>query len=202
MNKSGIGMVYFDIGDVLARHRGGLNALSAMFRVSLPEITKKMQVLSVPGNTGKIATQTIWDNLKSTFNYRGPDVDFIKFWTDFLEPIPETHKLLADVSKLVPIGLLTNLFPGMVKVILKRGDIPDAPYRTSVVSCQVKVAKPDLGIFIIAEDRIAISPDRILFVDDNAENIAVAKKRHWRTVHFNPDAPADSVNEARKILGI
>ena len=61
-------MVYFDAGDVLARHRGGLNALSEIFRVSLPELTKVWQVLCIQGNCGKIATQTIWDDLKSTFN--------------------------------------------------------------------------------------------------------------------------------------
>jgi len=90
----------------------------------------------------------------------------------------------------------------MYELLLRRGDIPDLPYLTSVVSCQVKVAKPDQGIFAIAEDRVGISPGGILFVDDNAENIAVAKKRHWHTVHFNPDDPADSVNEAREILRI
>ena len=69
MNKSEIGIVYFDVGDVLARHQGGLNALSEMFRVSLSEITKELQVLGLQGNSGKIATQTIWDRLKLTFNY-------------------------------------------------------------------------------------------------------------------------------------
>jgi FMN phosphatase YigB (HAD superfamily) len=198
MNKSEIGLVYFDVGDVLARHQGGLNALSKMFRVSLPEITKELQVLGIQGNSGKIATQDIWENLKSAFNYKGKDIDFLKFWCGFLKPITETHKFLTDISKVIPIGLLTNLFPGMYEELLSRGDIPKAPYLTSIVSCQVKVAKPDQGIFTIAEDRIEISPDRILFIDDNAENIAVAQKRNWRTVHFNPNDPTDSINDARE----
>jgi FMN phosphatase YigB (HAD superfamily) len=202
MNKSGIGIVYFDVGDVLARHQGGLNALSEMFGVGLPEITKELQILSIQGNSGKIATQTIWDRLKSTFNDQGRDVDFLDFWLNFLKPIPEAHALLFDISKLVPVGLLTNLFYGMYDELLRRGDIPNAPYLTSVVSCAVKVAKPDQGIFKIAEDGINISPDRILFIDDNAENIAVANRRHWQTLHFNPNELTDSINAARRILGI
>jgi FMN phosphatase YigB (HAD superfamily) len=202
MNKSEIGIVYFDVGDVLARHQGGLNALSELFGVGLPEITKELQILSIQGNTGKIATQTIWDSLKLTFNYQGRNVDFLDFWLNFLKPISEAHALLFDVSKGVPVGLLTNLFYGMYDELLRRGDIPNAPYLTSVVSCDVKVAKPDQRIFKIAEDRINISPDRILFIDDNAENIAVANRRHWQTVHFNPNELADSINAARRILGI
>jgi FMN phosphatase YigB (HAD superfamily) len=202
MNKTEIGIVYFDVGDVLARHQGGLNALSEMFRVSLPEITKELQVLGIQGNSGKIATQTIWDSLTITFNYQGQNVNFLDFWLDFLKPISEAHDLLFDISKVVSIGLLTNLFPGMYAELLRRGDIPNAPYLTSVVSCNVKVAKPDQGIFKIAEDRINISPDRILFIDDNAENIAVANRRHWHTVHFNPNELTDSINEARTILRI
>jgi FMN phosphatase YigB (HAD superfamily) len=202
MNKSEIGMVYFDVGDVLARHQGGLTALSEMFGVSLPEITKELQVLGIQGNSGKIAPQTIWERLKSTFNYPGQDVNFLDFWLSFLKPIPEAHALLFDLSKVVPVGLLTNLFPGMYDELLKRGDIPNAPYLTSVVSCDVKVAKPDRRIFKIAEDRINISPDRILFIDDNSENIAVANWRHWRTVHFNPNEITTSINEARTILRI
>jgi FMN phosphatase YigB (HAD superfamily) len=202
MNKPQIGIVYFDVGDVLARHQGGLNALSEIFGVGLPEITKELQILSIQGNTGKIATQTIWDSLKLTFNDPGQDVNFLDFWLDFLKPIPEAHALLFDISKLVPVGLLTNLFYGMHDELLRRGDIPNAPYLASVVSCDVKVAKPDQGIFKIAEERINISPDRILFIDDNAENIAVANRRHWQTLHFNPNELADSINAARRILGI
>ena len=101
-------MLYFDIGDVLARHQGGLNALSEMFRVSLSEITKELQVLGLQGNSGKIATQTIWDRLKLTFNYQGQDINFLDFWLNFLKPIPEAHDLLFDISKVVSIGLLTT----------------------------------------------------------------------------------------------
>jgi len=39
--------------------------------------------------------------------------------------------------------ITNNLFPGMYAELLKRGDIPNAPYLTTVVSCDVKVAKPD-----------------------------------------------------------
>ena len=202
MNKSEIGMVYFDVGDVLARHQGGLDALSEMLGVSLPELTKEWQVLCKQGNTGKIVTQTLWNSLKLTFNYQGQYVDFLDFWLAFLKPISEAHDLLIDISRVVSIGLLTNLFPGMYAELLRRADIPNIPYLTSVVSCDVKIAKPDQGIFKIAEDRINISPDRILFIDDNSENIAVANRRHWHTVHFNPDEPTDSINEARTILRI
>jgi len=202
MNPSQIGMVYFDVGDVLARHQGGLMALSEMLGASLPEITCQMQGLSAQGNCGKIATQAIWEALRSTFHYQGPEVNFLDFWVSFLKPIPEAHDFLFEISRQVPIGLLTNLFPGMADELFRRGLIPNARYLASVVSCEVKVAKPDAGIFKIAEERIHISPDRILFLDDNAENIAVARRRRWQTVHFNPNEPAASLNEARARLRI
>jgi FMN phosphatase YigB (HAD superfamily) len=202
MNKPDVGMVYFDVGDVLARHTGGLSALSDMFGVSLPELTNAWQALAKQGNRGIISTQAIWDNLKATFNYSGEDINFTEFWTSFLKPMYETHELLLEISRIVSIGLLTNLFPGMYELILKRGDIPDAPYLTSVVSCQVKVAKPDEGIFKIAESRVDVPPGRILLIDDFGDNITVANQRGWETVHFNPINPRGSINETRRKLGI
>jgi 2-haloacid dehalogenase len=53
------------------------------------------------------------------------------------------------------------------------------------VSGRMGVTKPDPRIYAMVEDDCGIAPDRLLFTDDKAENIAVAAARGWRTHHFD-----------------
>ena len=71
---------------------------------------------------------------------------------------------------------------------------PTAPvfdrFRDIVVSGQEKLAKPDPAIFELAATRFGHEPSCMLFIDDNADNIAAAHDAGWQVHHF---AAADSL---------
>ena len=48
-------------------------------------------------------------------------------------------------------------------------------------SHQIRQAKPDAAAYAYVEAATRIPPDRILFFDDLAENVAAAKQRGWQT---------------------
>jgi 2-haloacid dehalogenase len=48
------------------------------------------------------------------------------------------------------------------------------------ISSHMGVAKPDARIYEMVEDDCAIAPERLLFADDRAENIAAAEARGWQ----------------------
>ncbi|HMB36085.1 MAG TPA: HAD-IA family hydrolase [Methylomirabilota bacterium] len=58
-----------------------------------------------------------------------------------------------------------------------------------IVSCEVRVAKPDPTIFELCLTRLNVEPPHALFVDDRTENLEGAAKVGLRTFHFiGPDA--------------
>lgn len=59
-----------------------------------------------------------------------------------------------------------------------------------VVSGAERLMKPDPAIFNLAADRFGHSPERMLFIDDNAANIASAAALGWQVHHFTRGAEA------------
>jgi 2-haloacid dehalogenase len=52
------------------------------------------------------------------------------------------------------------------------------------VSGHMRCIKPELQIYQMMEDDCGVSPERLLFTDDRADNIAVAVSRGWQTHLF------------------
>lgn len=53
-----------------------------------------------------------------------------------------------------------------------------------VVSGDEKLAKPDRAIFALAERRFGYPAAEMLFIDDNADNVAAAAEAGWQVHHF------------------
>ena len=58
-------------------------------------------------------------------------------------------------------------------------------FRDIVVSGVEKIAKPDPAIFALAQQRFGHAPGAMLFIDDNADNIAAARALGWQVHHFD-----------------
>lgn len=72
-------------------------------------------------------------------------------------------------------------------------------FRDIVVSGVEKMVKPDAAIFRHAIDRFGIVPERALFIDDRADNIAGAEAAGFRGHHFTDAA---RLHEDLKALGV
>jgi len=112
-------------------------------------------------------------------------------WLDTIPgPIEGTPALVeALAARGVPQFSITNfgadtfaMFRPTFPVLDHMGDI--------VVSGVEKLAKPDPAIFNLAADRFGHAPERMLFIDDNAANIASAAALGWQVHHFTRGAEA------------
>ena len=112
----------------------------------------------------------------------------------WLHPIPETLAWMKELkSSGYRIGILTNMaakfFDRCVKhVFAEHIALADA----LVVSGKAGVSKPDARIYRIMEDRIGVSPEQILFFDDNPLNVQGAKSCGWNAVVFTSIAGAQA----------
>jgi len=74
-------------------------------------------------------------------------------------------------------------------------------FRDVVVSGVEKVTKPDPRIYGIAQERFGHAPGAMLFIDDNAANIAAAEACGWQGHHFRDAVGLEADLKARGLIG-
>ena len=99
-------------------------------------------------------------------------------------PVPGSLEIVRELHERdVPLYAITNFGAEFWD-----GFRPTAPifdlFREIVVSGKERIAKPDDRIFALAARRFGHDPDKMLFIDDNAANIAAARTLGWQVHHF------------------
>ncbi|MDZ4227676.1 MAG: HAD family hydrolase [Candidatus Levybacteria bacterium] len=198
-----ISFVYFDVGGVMMSDFSGTNKWELMKRdIGItPEKDKEFD--------------QFWDKYEKEAHV-GRDIDTLiplitkKFHvdfpigysllTDFLNRFESNESIWPVVSRVrqnCQIGLLTNMYPRMLSAMTKKDLIPsiswDIIIDSSIEGCQ----KPDKNIFQIAEQKINIEKDNILFVDNTAVNVNAAKDFGWQTFLYDS---SNHKNFSRKLL--
>jgi HAD superfamily hydrolase (TIGR01509 family) len=60
-------------------------------------------------------------------------------------------------------------------------------------------AKPGERIFQICVERFQLRPERCLYVDDLAANVATARRAGFQVFHYDPDRHDDFLRHARSL---
>ncbi|KHS43488.1 HAD family hydrolase [Novosphingobium subterraneum] len=115
-------------------------------------------------------------------------------------PVPGTHELIERLAaRQVPQYAITNfgieswgLFRPTFPILDHMGDI--------VISAVERLVKPDPAIFHLAARRFGRAPETMLFIDDNAANIATARSLGWHVHHFVGDP--DVLEQRMRALGL
>jgi putative hydrolase of the HAD superfamily len=145
--------------------------------VLLGRITPQEWVASIAaGLAGLVPDDTAWE-LGSTLlelPFRADD---------------EVVSLLRRARIRVPLVLVTNATLTLEHDLAGLGlaDLAD----DVVSSARVGLAKPDPRIYRLAASRAGVRPERCLFVDDTAENVAAARALGMTGVHFREAADLD-----------
>lgn len=186
-----IDAVIFDIGNVLIewvpeRHFDqtlGEEKRRALFaEVDLHAMNERIDL-------GEDFKSVVYDTAETYPEWRDAIRMWHDNWLDLATPeIPLSIQLLRDLrAKGVPVFALTNFGVGTFDVAEKA-----YPFLTEFdqryISGHMKLSKPDPAIYAAVEADCGIPPDRLLFADDRADNIAAAKARGWQTHLFeNPE---------------
>ena len=196
-----ISFVYFDVGGVVVSDFSGTNKWVLM----------KRDIGITPENDKEF--DQFWDKYEKDVHV-GRDVDTLipliteKFHVDF----PADYSLLADfVNRFEPnkpiwpiidkikqdcrIGLLTNMYPRMLSVMIKKEIMPPISWDVIIDSSTEGCQKPDSDIFQLAEQKINIQKDNILFADNTIENVNAAKDFGWQTFLYDSANHKNSSND-------
>lgn len=114
-------------------------------------------------------------------------------------PVPGTHALVEALAAAgMPQYAITN-FGAYVWQRFRPTQPVLNHMRAVVVSGEERLAKPDPAIFHLAQARFGHPASAMLFIDDNAANIAAAKDCGWQVHHF---AGAEALAEDLRARGL
>lgn len=98
-----------------------------------------------------------------------------RFTSTLTGPVPGVLDVIRDVQALsVPTAVLSNWSRELFKHALSTVPFIDT-IGPRVVSGEVGVAKPDRRIFELLFERLGLAPTEIVFIDDNVDNVEVAR---------------------------
>jgi 2-haloacid dehalogenase len=116
-------------------------------------------------------------------------------------PVPGSLELVDALNaRAVPLYAITNFGAEFWAQFRPTQPIFDH-FRDIVVSGTEKIAKPDPAIFNLAAARFGHAPGAMLFIDDNAANIAAARALGWQVHHFSDAACLAGDLRERGLIG-
>lgn len=103
---------------------------------------------------------------------------------------PDTEALIADLAAGGARLLFLSNMPGPLKAHAQQCIDHLRVFQGGVFSCDVGLVKPDAAIFELMAERHGLTPTSTLFFDDNAKNIATARRLGWNAFVYTDAATA------------
>ena len=119
---------------------------------------------------------------------------FLEIFRDWpVGPFSGASDLLAEVQRSVPIGCLSNTNAMHWEDQISRWPMLDM-FDFRFLSFEMGLVKPDADIFRAVCDQLSISGDRVLYLDDVAQNCDGARAFGIRSEHVR------GIREVREVL--
>lgn len=137
--------------------------------------------------------------------FPGHDALLDAYATRFLETIPGnipgSHEIVRELAaRDVPLFAITNFASTFWREYRESEPLFDL-FGDVVVSGDEKLVKPHAEIYELAARRFGHAPQAMLFIDDNADNIAGAAALGWQVHHFRDAETLRADLTARGLLG-
>jgi FMN phosphatase YigB (HAD superfamily) len=198
--KSTLKFIYFDINGCLVRffHKA-FSVLAEETGVPNDRIETLFWHYNDAVCRGEMKLSDFNDILAKTLGVSSVD------WTDYylgaIEPIDGMKELLEWTAERYQIGLLSNIMPGFIQIMIDKGVIPHLDYAAVVDSSEVGAIKPESKIYEIAQGLTGVLPEEILFIDDSRANLMAAEKCGWKVMWFDDYYPEESIKRIKNALG-
>lgn len=204
--KKNIEFIYFDVGGVVILDFSKTNKWNEMLSdLNIPQ--DKLDDFNELFDEYKpkiaigLAINEFIEAAKAKLGIKFPDnYDMNLDFVNRFEPNPELAPIIKTLKQKYRIGLLTDMYPGMLDRIREKGLLPEVEWDIIVDSSIEGCKKPHREIFELAEDRPGVASHDILFVDNKEKNIAAAKESGWNTVLYDPSDITESNKELKKRL--
>ncbi len=214
MNKD-VKAIVFDLGGVLLDldFQKTFHAMSEVLQMEFsPEnISDETNNLLADYEKGKVRTETlIWHLQRLNKEVIVPEPSaMIMAWNAMLVGFKQSKlDILKQLKMDYRLYLLSNTNELHLKridqILLEQYHIQDfegAFFDKAYYSHLIGMRKPDPEIYHFVTQDIGISPEKILFIDDNAANISAAEQYGWQTILYDVNTDlADNLQHRLKFL--
>lgn len=198
-SKSGIRFAYFDINGCLVRFfHQAFNTIAEDKHVPADVIENTFWHYNDAVCKGEITLDEFNKALAKGVGVKS--IDWQSYYFAEIEPIKEMQAVLKWAAEHYNIGLISNIMPGAIDHMIKKGLIPDVNYTAVVDSSEVNAIKPEKKIYEIAEGLAGVKPKEILLVDDSRTNVMAAEKMGWHVLWFDDFRVGESVKRVKSAL--
>ncbi len=180
--------VIWDMGGVLVRTLDRSLRVQWEHQLNLQEGELDRLVFEGPAGRaaamGKATSEDIWRAIQDRFDLSLEETQQLE--QDFWAGDRVDRQLIASIRELRPrykTALLSNAWPDLRHALEDVWKIADA-FDDLVISAEVGMAKPDPRIYKLALARLAVPPERAVFIDDFQENIDGAAAMGIQTILF------------------
>ena len=97
-------------------------------------------------------------------------------------------------------GLLTNIMPGTLDLLLSQEILPSLEYDAIIDSSAVGFLKPEAEIYEVAQAHSGFPPEEILLIDDSRANLIAAEKLGWHVLWYDDSLSQESAERVRQAL--
>ncbi len=204
MKKTKIEGIIFDLGGVLVEDFGRqfLDNASRKLKVPATKLKKVIQQEEAALQKGKETSLEFWRRVCGQLKIECPlDKVLETLWT---RPYRKHARIKKDMLKLVKklreqykVVVLSNTIKEHSKINGERGifDYFDAV----LLSNEIGLRKPEKKFFQEASKKLSISPDRLLFVDDEMRWVKAARKHGLRAILFkSKESLEETVSKLRR----
>ncbi|MFH2085427.1 MAG: HAD family hydrolase [bacterium] len=115
---------------------------------------------------------------------------------------PHITPIVKQLNMSYKLGLLTNMWPGMLDKIFAADLMPPATWQVIVDSTIVDMQKPDREIYEYAQDKAGVPASEILFIDNTPKHLIEPKQLGWQTFFYDSRNYAKSTHELANFLGL
>lgn len=193
--------IYFDVGNTLVDCSNYFKTATTKFSLKADDLKKVFNENLDPITKGFLTPQQFWEKCIERYNIQNAhSYNFLESWVSDYEPITEMHEVIIKLKSKYHIGLLSNIYKGMLPLLLEKGLIPKIDYDHIIFSCDVGMMKPNSDMYAFAQNKTTIDPKNILLIDDRQDFLDGAKRAQWNTFLFNDKERTNSVKELEEYL--
>lgn len=186
MNKT-ITHIIFDLGNVLIKFDGRRALMDIVGKCNVPfDVVYNFFMSSQierDFTEGKVSEQEFFTAAREELKFDMALEEFSKHFTDIFELDTDMVALAEQLKKDYSLSILSNTNVIHFEYILKNFPMMQL-FDPHIVSFREFCQKPDQRIYQKALERIGVTPQQVLFIDDLQENVHAAAQIGLQAIHF------------------
>ena len=196
------GVLTTPLQDAMVRFADELGLeLQHIVRASLGVYTGAEDDLVVDFETGRITDEEFAAAFATRLSeISGKEVSPERLVQRIFSGLEIEEDMMTAVERARAEGFKTGLLSNSWGMGLYPRERIDGLFHSVVISGEVGMRKPDAEIFHLASDKLGISPDRSVFVDDHPGHLKAAVELGMTTVLHR--TPAETIDELEGLLGV